>query len=62
MLDDNDVPVTTHTLSKVPFIITDKKVKLREEGNLSNVAPTILKYMDIALPSEMKDTKDLYET
>ena len=61
MLDDNDVPVTTHTLSKVPFIITDKKVKLREEGNLSHVAPTILKYMDIALPAEMKETKNLFD-
>ncbi len=60
MLDDNEVPVTTHTINPVPFIVTDKKVKLRDNGNLSNVAPTILKYMDIALPNEMKETKDLF--
>ncbi len=60
MLDDEENPVTTHTINPVPFIIADKKVKLRESGNLSNVAPTILKYMDIALPSEMKETKDLF--
>lgn len=60
MLDENEQPVTTHTLSKVPFIITDKKVKLKDDGNLSHVAPTILKYMDIALPPEMKDTNDLF--
>ena len=52
--------VTTHTINKIPFIISNKKVKLRDDGNLSNVAPTILKYMDIALPQEMKDTKDLF--
>ncbi len=60
MLDDEERPVTTHTINPVPFIITDKKVKLRANGNLSNVAPTILKYMDIALPNEMKETKDLF--
>ena len=50
---------TTHTLSKVPFIITDKKIKLREHGSLANVAPTILDYMDIALPKDMQDTHSL---
>ena len=60
MIDDNENIVTTHTMSKIPFIITDKKVKIREDGNLSNVAPTILKYMDISLPHEMKETKDLF--
>ena len=50
---------TTHTLSKVPFIITDKKIKLKENGTLANVAPTILDYMDIALPKDMQDTHSL---
>ena len=59
MIDDKNRPVTTHTLSKVPFIITDKKVKL-VDGDLTNVAPKILKYMDIALPNEMKKTKSLF--
>lgn len=58
MLDENDEPVTTHTLSQVPFIITDSKLELAN-GDLTMVAPTILKYMDIALPKEMKDTEDL---
>ena len=35
-------------------LILDKKIKLKN-GNISMVAPTILKYMDIALPKEMKD-------
>ncbi len=59
MLDENDNPVTTHTLSKVPFIIMDKNVKLKETGDLTMVAPTILEYMDIAIPEEMKDTEIL---
>ena len=58
MIDDDGNICTTHSLYPVPFIITDKKVKL-ENGNLTQVAPTILKYMDIALPKEMKDTKPL---
>ena len=59
MFDENKVPVTTHTLSKVPFIILDNKVKLAEDGSLINVAPTILEYMDIAVPKEMADTPSL---
>ena len=53
MLDETGGIVTTHTISKVPFIITDEKVKLKEQGDLSNIAPTILEYMDIAIPKEM---------
>jgi len=59
MYDENKVPVTTHTLSKVPFVILDNKVKLADDGSLVNVAPTILEYMDIAVPKEMADTPSL---
>ena len=59
MLDEQGNPVTTHTTSLVPFIITDEKVKLEEKGALPNVAPTVLDYMQIALPKEMKETKSL---
>jgi len=61
MLDENGEIVTTHTLSKVPFIILDKSVELDEEGDLTNVAPTILEYMDIAVPDEMKETNILFK-
>lgn len=61
MLDENNEVVTTHTLSKVPFIITDKNIKLKESGDLTNVAPTILDYMDISRPLEMRDTASLLE-
>ena len=46
-------PWTAHTLNRVPLIIvTDKKIKLRP-GRLANVAPTILKLMQIQQPKEM---------
>lgn len=58
MQDENNNPITTHSLSLVPFIITDKKIKL-ENGNLTQVASTILDYMDIAKPKEMQNTTSL---
>ena len=59
MLTDNDEIITTHSLSKVPFIITDDSIKLKKNGDLTNVAPTLLNYMDIAIPKQMEDAKSL---
>ena len=59
MFNEMGEPVTTHTTSKVPFIITDQNIKLKEDGDLTNVAPTILEYMDIAIPKEMRETESL---
>ena len=56
MLLDNGEICTTHSSEPVPFIIKDEKIKLKEKGDLTMVAPTILHYMDIAAPEEMKDT------
>lgn len=50
---------TTHTTSVIPFILCDEKVKLQKTGSLVNVAPTILDYMDIAIPKEMEGTESL---
>lgn len=48
-------PITSHTLNPVPFyFISPKYGKLkRSQGNLSDVAPTILKVMDLDIPAEM---------
>lgn len=59
MLDEENNPVTTHTLAKVPFIIVDNNINLKSEGDLTNIAPTILDYMDIAIPKEMKESESL---
>ncbi|MDR2369614.1 MAG: 2,3-bisphosphoglycerate-independent phosphoglycerate mutase [Mycoplasmataceae bacterium] len=54
-IDSNGHKVTAHTLSPVPFIVTDTSLKLNEGGKLSNIAPTILDYMDIPIPKEMNE-------
>lgn len=51
---------TTHSMYPVPFIIRDKHVSLKHKGALTEIAPTILKYMDIAIPSSMRETKNLF--
>ena len=59
MIDDSGNPVTTHSMEKVPFVISDPKVKLKSYGTLADVAPTILSYMDIAIPKEMNEKGSL---
>ena len=46
MIHPDGTPHTAHTLNPVPFIIVDddyRHLRLRPEGNLFNIAPTILK-------------------
>lgn len=45
---------TTHTLNPVPFIITDKTIKIKEKTfALDSFAPTVLQLMQIYQPAEM---------
>lgn len=49
-------PLTAHTKNPVPFILVDdhlKDRKLREDGALRDVAPTVLELMGIQQPVEM---------
>ncbi len=50
---ENNKPFTAHTTAPVFFACTDKKVRLRGEA-LSDIAPTLLKYLEIPIPKEMK--------
>ena len=43
---------TSHTTNLVPFIVTDKKLKLNN-GKLGDIAPTILYLMGLDIPKEM---------
>ena len=52
MLDEEGNIITSHSLSKVPLIITNKNIKLKD-GKLSDIAPTILKLLNIEIPKEM---------
>ena len=52
MLDSEDNIVTSHSMSKVPFIVTDKSVELKD-GKLGDIAPTILYLLNEEIPKEM---------
>ena len=50
----NNQPHTRHTLAKVPFIyVSSKQPKLRVDATLADIAPTVLKALNIAKPTEM---------
>jgi len=48
-------PMTSHTLNPVPFVLISEKYKKlkRQNGSLSDIAPTILKMFDLEIPKEM---------
>ena len=54
---------TAHTTSPVPFILynADKKYKLRENGVLADIAPTLLQLMGLPQPAEMTGKSLLIE-
>ncbi|MCG7336205.1 2,3-bisphosphoglycerate-independent phosphoglycerate mutase [Sporosarcina sp. ACRSM] len=46
-------PMTAHTTNPVPVIVTDPDVELREGGILADLAPTMLKLLQLEQPVEM---------
>ena len=52
MIREDGKPHTYHTTNKVPFIVCDKKYKV-EDGELSDIAPSILNILNIGIPKEM---------
>jgi 2,3-bisphosphoglycerate-independent phosphoglycerate mutase len=60
MLQTNNNPYTAHTSNPVPCILIDSLFdQPLNAGTLVDIAPTILKYMDIPIPKEMQG-KPLY--
>ena len=54
MINEDGTPNTAHTLNLVPFFIIDKEWKGKiNEGKLGDLAPTILKMMELPVPKEM---------
>ena len=53
LADDGKSPFTAHTTNVVPFIVVGKDCKLREGGVLADIAPTMLKVLDLPQPEEM---------
>ena len=55
IIDETGNPFTAHTSNVVPFCITKKGLKLREDGKLSNIAPTIIELLNDKAPEEMDE-------
>jgi 2,3-bisphosphoglycerate-independent phosphoglycerate mutase len=53
MLEPDGSPNTAHSLNPVPLIVTIPGVKLRREGILADVAPTVLQLLGVDQPPEM---------
>ena len=43
----------------VDIVDGDNNIELKKSGDLTNIAPTILEYMDIAVPTEMEESASL---
>jgi 2,3-bisphosphoglycerate-independent phosphoglycerate mutase len=54
MLEPDGVsPLTSHTTNRVPLVLTSEGFALRERGELSDIAPTILGMLGVAIPVDM---------
>jgi len=54
MINEDGSPNTAHTLNPVPLFIIDNDWKGKiKTGKLGDIAPTILKFMNIPIPKEM---------
>lgn len=51
--NDDGSPHTAHTTVPVPVIVTKKGLKLRDDGKLADVAPTMLDLLGVEKPAEM---------
>ena len=53
LMKDNNIINTGHTDSKVPFVICNENYKLKSNGSLKDVIPTIIDMYEISKPKEM---------
>lgn len=57
MITEDNRPCKSHTTNPVPFILIEEKEeerKLRSNGSLADIAPTILDLFKIEIPNQMK--------
>ena len=55
MFNENEsVKCTTHSINPVPFIICGDYKYIKKNGVLADIAPTVLKIMNIKIPEEME--------
>ncbi|HCK06211.1 MAG TPA: 2,3-bisphosphoglycerate-independent phosphoglycerate mutase, partial [Flavobacteriaceae bacterium] len=53
MINPDGSPNTAHTTNPVPLILVDQRIKYIRSGVLGDIAPTILKLMDLDIPEAM---------
>ena len=53
MINNDGSVNTAHTTNPVPIIVMDKQVEKVEDGILADIAPTVLKLLDIKQPKRM---------
>ena len=53
MINDDGSANTAHTTNPVPIIVIDNEIKKVDDGILADVAPTILKLLNIPKPKLM---------
>ena len=56
LLAEDGTPFTAHTTNPVPVVLVSEKyknVKLRDDGILADLAPTLLEVMNLPVPKEM---------
>lgn len=53
MIDKNGNILTSHTTNKVPFIICNNNYRIKTEGSLKDIIPTIIDMYEIKKPEEM---------
>ena len=58
---DGFSPFTAHTTNPVPLILSEKGLKLRKDGELSDLAPTALALLGFAQPLQMSGRNLLVE-
>jgi 2,3-bisphosphoglycerate-independent phosphoglycerate mutase len=51
--EDGTSPHTAHTSNPVPLIVTDEGATLRDDGELSDLAPTVIAYLGLRKPLQM---------
>ena len=50
---DGKSPHTAHTSNVVPLVVTDPDARLRDDGELSDLAPTVLAYLGLRKPLQI---------
>ena len=56
MRDEKGNVLTNHTVGKVWCFVDAPDVKNIKTGGLNNIAPTVLKLMELEIPSEMDES------